>query len=256
VKRLLAGAGATAVAALAIPAAASVASATTALSCTTVHDHIAKTDNGHGTPAEWADLSMNRSTKICKTSTGYDITLTDKGRLRTIKGAGTPNGTGGQILNRVPGVVYGLYSLTATGGTPTGKHGDTSLSSTEYVKSLFTPGATVAGGKYAWAYQTLCGEKWLDSSVNSDGQGAAAGNITGKRCGKPTHSPTPTPSTTPTSPSGDGNGTPTAVPSGAPQTGDGSSSGGANTALMAAGGLVVALGGGTGLLMWRRRSQH
>src|SRR4051812_9064941 len=72
---------------------------------------------------------------------------------------------------------------------------------------------------------------------------------------KPGHSPTPTPSTTPTSPSGGGS-TPTTVPSGAPQTGDGSSSGGANAALMVAGGLVVALGGGTGLLMWRRRSQH
>ena len=76
----------------------------------------------------------------------------------------------------------------------------------------------------------------------------------GCRPHKPSHSPTPTP--TPTSPGGGGGSTPTAVPSGAPQTGDGSSSGGANTALMVAGGLVVALGGGTGLLMWRRRNQH
>jgi hypothetical protein len=77
--------------------------------------------------------------------------------------------------------------------------------------------------------------------------------------GHPTPTPpatsTPTPTPTSTSPSGDGGGTPTSVPSGAPQTGDGSS-GGANTALMAAGGLVVLLGGGTGLLMWRRRNQH
>ena len=209
-KRLLAGAGAATVAVLAIPAVASVASATTGTGkCTTVHDHVNKTDNGHGTPSEWADLSLNRSTKICKTSTGYDITLTDKGRLRTIKGAGTPNGTGGQILNRVPGVVYGLYSLTATDGTPTGKHGDTSLSSTEYVKSLFSDGTTVTGNKYAWAYQTLCGEKWLDSSVNSDGQGPAAGNITGKRCGKPTPTPsssdtaTPTPTPSTSTPAGE-----------------------------------------------------
>jgi hypothetical protein len=205
VKRLLAGAGAATVAVLAIPAVASVASATTGTgTCTTVRDHITKTDNGHGTPSEWADLSMSRSTKVCgDEKTGYTIELKDKGRLRTIKGAGTPNGTGGQILNRVPGVVYGIYSLKATGGKLVNKHGDTSLSSTEYVKSLFSDGTTVTGGPYAWAYATLCGEKWLDSSVNNDGQGPAAGNITGKKCGKP--SPTPSPTDT-------GTGTPTPSP--------------------------------------------
>lgn len=253
-KRLLAGVGVSAVAVLAAPGVASAQTVQPA-KCQVIHDHIAKPDNGHGTPSEWADLSLTRTTKVCGNETaGYKIKLVDKGTLWTREGAGTPNGTGGQILHRVRGVVYGIYSLTATGGTLAHDHGDTSASSTDYVKSLFSDGTTVSGGPYAWAYQTRCGEKWLDSSVNNDGQGAAAGNITGKTCGKPTHSPTPTPTTT--SPGGDGSGTPTAVPSGAPQTGDGSSSGGANTALMAAGGLVVLLGGGTGLLMWRRRSQH
>jgi hypothetical protein len=238
------------VVALALPAAAQ----TQQPKCVIVHDHIAKTDNGHGTPSEWADLSLNRTTTVCgNEKTGYKVKLVDKGTLWTRTGAGTPNGTGGQILNHVPGVVYGIYSLTATGGTLAHDHGDTSASSTEYVKSLFSDGTTVTGGPYAWAYRTRCGEKWLDSSVNNDGQGAAAGNITGKLCGKPSHSPTPTPTTT--SPSGDGGSTPTAVPSGAPQTGDGSSGGG-NTVLVAAGALVCALGAGSGLVLWRRRQQH
>jgi hypothetical protein len=242
-------AGVATVAVLAIPGVASAHTVTP--KCAVIHDHVAKTDSGHGTPAAWADLSLNRTTTVC----GSHVTLIDKGTLLTRVGAGTPNGTGGQITNRVPGVVRGAYRLTVSGGTLAHQHGDTSLSSTEYVKSLFSDGTTVTGGDYAWAYATRC-ERWLDSSKNNDGQGAAAGNITGKLCGKPTHSPTPTPTVTPTSPSGDGGSTPTAVPSGAPQTGDGSSSGGANAALMVAGGLVIALGGGTGLLMWRRRNQH
>jgi hypothetical protein len=239
------------VVALALPAAAQTQQA----ACVTVHDHINKTDNGHGTPSEWADLSLNRTTKVCgDEKAGYKVTLIDKGTLWTRKDAGTPNGTGGQILNHVPGVVYGIYSLTATGGTFAHNHGDTSASSTEYVKSLFSEGTTVTGGKYAWAYQTRCRERWLDSSVNNDGQGAAAGNITGKLCGKPSQTPTPTP--TPTSPGGGGGGsTPTTVPSGAPQTGDGSSGGG-STVLVAAGALVCALGAGSGLVLWRRRQQH
>jgi hypothetical protein len=250
--KLLAGA-AVATGSLALPAVALAlpAAAQTQLpKCSTVHDHINKTDNGHGTPSAWADLSLNRTTTVC----GDKVVLVDKGTLLTRTGAGTPNGIGGQILGRVPGVVRGVYHLTVSGGTLAHQHGDTSLSSTEYVKSLFSEGTTVTGGAYAWAYATRC-ERWLDSSKNDDGQGAAAGNITGKPCGKPSHSPTPTPTPTSTSPSDDGGSTPTAVPSGAPQTGDGSSGGG-NAALVAAGGLLCALGAGGGLLLWRRRQQH
>jgi hypothetical protein len=218
--------------------------------CVVIHDHVNKTDNGHGTPPEWADLSLSRTTTVC----GDKVVLVDKGTLRTRVGAGTPNGTGGQITDRVPGVVRGIYRLTVAGGTLAHQHGDTSASSTDYVKSLFSEGTTVTGGAYAWAYKTRC-EHWLDSSANNDGQGAAAGNITGKLCGKPSHSPTPTP--TPTAPSDNGgSSTPTSVPSGAPQTGDGSGSGGGNVALMAAGSLVCMVAVGGGLLLWRRRSQH
>jgi hypothetical protein len=249
-RRTLAVTGAVAVAVLAVPAAASAHTAHTP-KCQVVHDHIAKTDNGHGTPPEWADLSLNRTTTVC----GDQVILVDKGTLWTRTGAGTPNGTGGQITDRVPGIVRGVYHLTVSGGQLAHEHGDTSASSTEYVKSLFSDGTTVTGGKYAWAYKTKCGEHWLDSSANDDGQGAAAGNITGKTCGKPSHSPTP--SDTPTSPSGDGgSSTPTTVPSGAPQTGDGSGQGGGNAVLMAGGAALCAVGVGSGLLLWRRRQQH
>lgn len=222
-----------------------------------VNDHINKTDNGHGTPSEWADLSLSRSTSIQCTSPGhYKVLLVDRGTLRTRAGAGTPNGTGGTIAHAVPGKVDGVYGLTVTGELAIPKQRDTSLSSTEYVRQLFAQGATVTGGDYAWTYTTRC-EKWLDGSKNNDGQGSVAGNITGKLCPKPSHSPTASPSTTPTSSSGGGSSTPTTVPVGAPQTGDGTSGGGPNVALIAGGALMVlvGLGGGVALRM-RRRGQH
>lgn len=190
------------IAASAAPAMANANTTPRAPKCAVVHDHITKTDSGHGTPAEWADLSLTRTTTVCKTAAGYDIKLHDVGHLWTRQGAGTPNGTGGTIAHRVPGKVVGTYWLTATGGTLAHRHGDVSKSSTEYVKSLFSEGTTVTGGKYAWAY-TTCREKWLDSSILNDGVGADAGNITGLRCvRKPTPTPTPTdtgmPSPTPT----------------------------------------------------------
>jgi hypothetical protein len=68
-----------------------------------------------------------------------DVILSDHRLfLATRPGAGTPNGTGGQIANRVRGVVAGVYRLTVSGVTVTHQHGDTSLSSTEYVKPLFS----------------------------------------------------------------------------------------------------------------------
>lgn len=214
------------IAAGAVTAVAPVAYAATtgASECVTINDHITKTDSGHGTPAEWADLSMRRTTVVCPAKAGYDVTLTDSGHLWTRPGAGSPNGSGTSIANRVPGVVAGRYSLTVTGGTLTHQHGNTAVSSTEYVRSLFSADATVNGGAYAWAYKT-CREHWLDSSANNDGQGAAAGNITGLRC-HPHHSPTPTPtdsgtpSPSPTDTTAPGEAPkPTPVPSDLPVTG-------------------------------------
>jgi hypothetical protein len=176
-------------------------SSTTGSHCTVVHDHITKTDNGHGTPSEWADLSLSRTTKICRTGQGsYSVALSDYGTLWTKTGAGNPNGTGGTIHHRVPGKVVGHYNLTVTGAyLPKHPHGDVTLSSTEYVKSLFKGGnVAVAGGDYGWEY-TTCKEKWLDSSANDDGQGAAAGSILGLPCWHkpPYHKPCPTASATP-----------------------------------------------------------
>lgn len=203
------------------------AASATSSTCPVVHDGITKTDNGHGTPAEWADLVMHRTTTVCGDAEhGYTVTLTDSGKLFTRPGAGTPNGTGGHISRRVGGSVNGTYHLTVTGGTFTRSHRNVAGSSTEYVRSLFNGDAQVAGGVYSWAYTTRC-EKWVDSSANNDGQGAAAGNITGKRCGRPHPSPTgtATPSPTPSSSATDGPSTageapaPTPVPSDLPVTG-------------------------------------
>jgi hypothetical protein len=223
-KKLLAGsAGIGLAAVLAVPATAYATG--TAPVCTVVHDHITKTDSGHGSPAEWADLSLRRATKVCgDEKTGYEITLTDKGSLWTRPGAGTPNGAGGQIARRAKGAVDGTYTLTATGGKLAHRHGNTTAGGTDYVKSLFSEGTTVTGGGYSWTYATQC-EKWVDASSNNDGQGEQAGNITGKRCPKPTPTPTPTetsstptPSPTDSTPPGEAP-VPTPVPSDLPVTG-------------------------------------
>jgi hypothetical protein len=167
--------------------------------------HINKTDNGHGTPGEWADLKLTRTITVtsrlkagvCK----YKIVLKDVGTLKTKLGGGTPNGTGGQITNRVPGWVAGEYHLRATGHLLK-THGATTLSTGDFIKSLFSEDSTVTGGDYRWGYRTCAGEWWIDSSANDDGQGAGAGNITGKvnwRCFK-THHPKPVPTPTYTHP--------------------------------------------------------
>lgn len=182
---------ATAVAASGLALAAQAQAQTT--KCTVVRDHVTKTDNGHGSPAAWADLSMQRTVTV----NGDAVTLEDKGSMWTRIGAGSPNGSGGQIGHRVKGSVHGVYHLTATGGQLAHCHGDTSLSTSDYIKSLFTEGTTITGGAYNWTYTTRC-EKWVDASSNNDGLGEQAGNITGKRCG-PIATPTPTPpATTPT----------------------------------------------------------
>ena len=186
---------------LAVPPVAYATTGHTGKCAAGVQDHVTKTDTGHGTPAEWADLSFRRYAGIQCTSPGhYEVLLTDDGTLSTRPGAGTPNGTGGTIAHRVTGTVHGVYGLKVTGELAVPAQRDTTLSSTEYVRQLFKAGATVAGGEYAWTYTTRCGEKWLDWSKNNDGAGAQAGNITGKLCQihrRPTPTPTPTDSSTP-----------------------------------------------------------
>lgn len=195
------------IAALAAPVAAYASTTHTPKCGAVVRDHITKADNGHGTPAEWADLRLSRVTTIrCTGPNTYKVTLIDNGTLKTRPGAGTPNGTGGQISHGVPGTVTGIYHLTVNGQLAVPDHRDTTKGSTDYVTSLFAQGAQVDGGGYAWAYKTRCGEHWIDSSENNDGVGPAAGNITGKTC-RP-HHPTPTPTT----------GTPTPTPSGTTPT--------------------------------------
>lgn len=191
-----------------------------ATACRTVHDHITKVDTGHGSPAAWADLSMARTVTVCPAADGWTVHLVDAGSLWTRKGAGSPNGTGAPIAHRVHGKVAGVYDLTvnAVDFTPAGR--DVSLSSTAYVRSMFTGkpatdpavDVQVTGGAYSWTY-TTCREKWVDSSSNGDGVGAQAGNITGRLCHKPHPKPTTTPTgTTSPSPTPTGTVTPTTSP--------------------------------------------
>lgn len=174
---------------------------------TVASDYLAKTDNGHGTPSEWANLKFKRTVLVTKghfnfktRDCTYTVFLADKGSLKTIQGAGSPSGAAVQIANSVPGSFAGVYRLTITGHLKHHvHHGDVSAAgSTAYVLSLFYPGAT-QGPKswYAWKYRTVCGERWTDASFNNDGQALSAGNITGKTCRACHPKPTPTPTVPP-----------------------------------------------------------
>jgi len=219
---LIAGAAAGVVATGGLAFAVNAAATTTTGAChgAKIRDVIAKKDVGHGAPAEWAYLKLFRTVTVKCTAPGvYEITLKDKGVLVTIKGAGTPNGTGGTIAHTVPGTVNGTYNLTATGKLDVPAHRDTTLGSTAYVQSLFPKDSVVTGKDYSWKYVTCGGaEHWEDASSNDDGKGAGAGNITGKifpRCLK--HHPTKPPVTpTPTTPTPTGSASPTTPPGEAP----------------------------------------
>lgn len=160
-------------------------------------------DNGHGTPNTWAYDTFNRKLVVsvatdqntCGTLPTGDIcyvaAIQDNGTFDTILGAGTPNGTGGQINHHVSGAMAGNYSLTAvapaadtlTGVVPASEDdnfGTPKVTTTNWLTQAFvTPGdVVVSGGDYSWVYTSTC-EKWTDASNNNDGIGKGAGNITG-----------------------------------------------------------------------------
>jgi hypothetical protein len=200
------------VSAVAAPVAAT---ATTGDTChgTTVRDVVVKKDTGHGTPAEWANLKLARTVTItCTGPDSYAVTLVDRGALVTIKGAGTPSGAGGQIEHTLPGTVYGVYHLTATGTLAVPAHRDTMAGSSAYVTLLFDKDSTVTGGTYNWTYTVCSGrtvERWKDGTATDDGQSADAGNITAKyglclrHHPKPPVTPTPSPTDTTPAPGGE-----------------------------------------------------
>jgi hypothetical protein len=167
--------------------------------------------------------------------------------------------------------LVGEYHLTVNAVDFTPRHRDTSLSSTAYVASMFTAKPATAtepavpvevtGGDYQWTYTTYCGrkvlERWVDSSANNDGQGAQAGNITGKLCRhKPKPHPHPTPTTSSPSPSPTPTATPTTLqppsPSAEPSGGDagrgGSGGGDVEVQPVSGGGGLPFTGDATGLI--------
>jgi hypothetical protein len=235
---------------LAIPTAASATTGPKPVVCKATFSH-----HPENSSPVWAYDTFTRITLLTPAGAGtWKAHIADIGHFTTVPGAKSDSGD--VIQNKVTGVFAGSgdYTVTSPNGPrcfPSESYDGTGDPPTAaWPKHYFGGSSTTTGiDPWHWEYRT-CREH-----MSEDSKAGTQGHMSGLKC-LPKPSGSPTPSTTPTSPSGDGSGTPTAVPSGAPQTGDGSSSGGANTALMAAGGLVVALGGGTGLLMWRRRNQH
>jgi hypothetical protein len=156
-------------------------------------------DNGHGTPSHWANDTWNRTTTLHDNGNGtFKVTLQGTGTYKTIKDAGSPNGTGAKVKRVATGQFTETLTATVTGSLK-GKTALHNLDGTIYndgkkVKKttgqwLVTPfksGATAHIDSYSYTYAAKGGcETWTDASDNNDGQGAAAGNITGAKCTAP-----------------------------------------------------------------------
>jgi hypothetical protein len=186
--------------------AAAHAATPVATTVTAVTNITNRPDTGHGTPAVWAYDKLQRTLTVTKAAdqstaptgdTLYSATITDVGGFNTVGGAGTPSQAvaGLTILhNGVKGSVNGTYALsvtaptadTLTGVVPATENDNfaaPAVTTTNWPKLAFasSTGVTVTGGAYEWDYATAC-EKWVDSSVNGDGNLAGDGNITGKIC--------------------------------------------------------------------------
>lgn len=150
-------------------------------------------DNGHGTPSRWALDSFTRTMVVRKTGTNaYTLITTDTGTFTTILNAGSPNGTGAKITRVITGKFSSRDTGHVTGGAllPNAKklsgkhyddlHGTPFPAGGAWAKIFFAGTAAVSPfDAYDFRY-TTADERWIDASTNNDGQGAAAGNITGK----------------------------------------------------------------------------
>lgn len=176
----------------AVPAQAAAAQTVTS----TVKNHA---DNGHGTPAHWADDTWTRTSTITPGDTDgtYTVHLAGKGTFATVKDAGSPNGGGATVGAKVSGDFAEDLTATVTGAKQRGATGLNNINNkvyddkttvhfttTEWIKHLFAKngdGATVNITAYTYKYGTGC-ETWTDANTNNDGQDETAGNITGKKC--------------------------------------------------------------------------
>jgi hypothetical protein len=150
-------------------------------------------DNGHGSPAHWADDTFVRTMKIHKTSAHhYTVTTNDVGTFTTRKNAGSPNNdvtisrklTGpytSQSVGHITGDLKASAVLHLSGKTYYGNQ----FSSNAWANQFFKTGATgnAFNAAYKFTYKTL-DEQWVDASWNHDGTDASAGDITGKLSSK------------------------------------------------------------------------
>lgn len=161
---------------------------------TTVKNHA---DNGHGSPSHWADDTFVRTTTIHHESGDtYTVTLTGTGTFKTVKGAGSPNGSGDKVARTAKGVFTEWLTATVHGslkgkvalhnldGTIYNDKRKTHKTTGQWLVAPFKKNAQAATTAYSYTYQSSAcsAEKWTDASTNNDGQGAAAGNVTGKKC--------------------------------------------------------------------------
>jgi hypothetical protein len=156
-------------------------------------------DNGHGTPSHWADDTWTRVTLVHANGDGtFKVTLQGTGKFRAIKDAGSPNGTGAKVKRAVGGQFTETMEATVTGslkskvalhnldGTTYNDKHQVHKTTGQWLVTPFKAGATAHITSYAYTYAAKGGcEVWTDSSDNNDGQGAAAGNVTGKHCQAP-----------------------------------------------------------------------
>jgi hypothetical protein len=159
-------------------------------------------------------FSVDTTTTDCATvlpagNTCYSATVTDHGQWNAIAGAFTPNQHGGFLGRKIAHAVTGTFSGGATYAfyAPTAdvpsaanvahlvndhftKPTSGEDSTSQWYLQAFLPGqqGAVHGpgilNTWSWTYRDAC-ESWTDSAANGDGQGNAAGNITGRVCAVP-----------------------------------------------------------------------
>lgn len=165
-------------------------------------------DGGHGTPSVWADDSMTRTVNVtldhevpaaqcgagAASCFAYFGTVTDDGTFRSVAGGKSPH-AGVDIAGIVQGQIQGVSSVefVASSGQPDGTlvpavASGNAISTGVWARQLFPSGTTFGAETqpaYAYTYSApgTC-EIWTDSSNNSDGTSASAGDIQGvNHCG-------------------------------------------------------------------------
>lgn len=151
------------------------------------------------------------ATGVPEGDTAYTATVTDSGQFNAITGAYAPNQGGADAGVKVHSAVKGSMEGTAsyafdapaadvpsaanvvhslnddyTAATGANSTGEWFLQAFTGAQQAAVADASPLGiqGNWSWTYKTAC-ESWTDSAATSDGQSAAAGNVTGRACPVP-----------------------------------------------------------------------